>query len=486
MRKIATLRASLAAFYFVLHVNNAHTQGLEGDGNVTQPTETKVWQNAETYLPFLVDAAVNAVNIVASQSDSIFASPEGVAVQTSTEKTVAVSVFFVPEESYPGHVRGTASHSLCQVTPVAEGAGIKTRHLIICNLDTLRRFDILVRLAHATAFFNARLRNDWAFMQLLKEIESHPDQVMAAASSDVQDDHMNEHMSFLLAFVLAHESWHLKRGSVSHFEHMDDAELPTTESDLPSRVVCRNYHEFARRGKQFEIALSLIPLSEEGTTEDPTERRYFSNTRSIWQEELEADEYAANLLASVVLRLRQENRGEHNVQRVFSETLQHFGLLALMLWHSRLEPFVEEHCVKNAGQDFYLTRCMCTDRDRYKEVVQLFGATHPPIVLRMYAAARSFFHRLGIDRDVNAVFPGHSPELVAAVNWFNIIDALTDAPLKLALPVCLGVPDYVADAGRVVQVIPDLAGFFGGGGSKSYPGYPADESVFFSECAGLE
>ncbi len=485
MQKSMMMVVWLAMVGVMISAGTARAQSPQESQVLRDYNEDATWRSQESYIKFIVPAAINAARILAGLGDPIFASPEGVAVQTLTEKPVAVSVFFASEAAYPEHMRHGAHHSLCQVLPVSEKATIKSKYIISCNHETLRKFDILCRAAHSSSYIKARMKNDWAFMQLLKDIETHPANVMSEASPDVDNNHMNLHMSFFLVYLLAHESWHIRNQSAYSFHDAPGAGPLLLDSDLASRIVCRNYREFARRGKQFEIALSLIPLSEEGTTKDPTERKYFETTRSIWKEELEADKYAAGLLARLILMLRKQGIPENGVQRIFSQTLQHFGLLSLMLWHSRIQPFAEKTCEQNAWQDYFLTRCMCVRKDRYVKTVQLFGATHPPIVLRMYAAAKEYLKKLGIDKDVSVAFPGHTRHLVAAVNWFRIIDVLTDVPLKLSMPVCLGTLDYIADSGRLAQVIPDLAGFFGTDRSTVYPGYPADEGALMSECHQL-
>ena len=459
----------------------------EGQGRVNKQTKTRgnnasAWKNKESYLKFIVPSTIDAVHILSELGDPIFSSKEGVSIQSLQDNTATLSILFTSVDSYPENMRQMFRYSYCQIIPLAKKPESKIKHAISCNLENLRNFDTLIRLTHAVEFINKNMRNDWAFMKLLSRIEREPAKVLAEAKPNVEDDHISEHLSYLLVFLLAHESWHLQHTTTSSFADSANSEFENSSSDLLSKITCRNYDEFARRGKKFEMALDLIPLSEEGVTNDPTELKYFVTTRAIWQQEIEADKYAASVMARLILTLRERGLAEQYVQRAFSETLQHFGILALSLWHSRLRPFAERYCSKYAGEDFYLTRCMCKEKKKYSEVLSLFGATHPPIVLRMYSAANELIHKLGIDKDVNKVFPGRSPDLVTAVNWFKIIDAITDVPLKLSMPECLRMPDVVASGGNIVQIFPDLAGIVGDKGSANYPGYPADEGSFMSNC----
>jgi hypothetical protein len=325
-------------------------------------------------------------------------------------------------------------------------------------------------------------------MDLLKRLESEPDKLLAEARPDVSDDHMNEHMSFLLAFLLAHEAWHLRNGTVSEFDSPQQA-APPVRSELQTRIMCRNLDEYVRVGKQFEIKHPLVPLKEEDVPSAPDERQDFDASRKIWEEELDADKYAGEILAKVVLKAREAGIAEGEVQRIFSENMMHLGLLMLTQWHSRLTPFADQYCSEFARQDFYLTRCMCQSKDRYSQVQAVFVDTHPPIVLRIYAAATTYLKTLGIGKgkDVNAVFPGRGKALQAAVNWYQIIDAITDVPFKLTLPACKTVIlDTTASDGRIVQVLPELAGIFGPSGSAVYPGYPADEGALIMQCVPPE
>jgi hypothetical protein len=125
---------------------------------------------------------------------------------------------------------------------------------------------------------------------------------------------------------------------------------------------------------------------------------------------------------------------------------------------------------------------MCAEKKRYCQVLGLFGPTHPPILLRMHSAAKEFGNKLGIEKDVNKVFPVPSSDLTRAIFWYNLIDGLTNVPLKLAMPECLRLSDQVRDDGQLIQIVPDLAGFTKGKGSKTFPGYPANEDTYFAEC----
>jgi hypothetical protein len=126
---------------------------------------------------------------------------------------------------------------------------------------------------------------------------------------------------------------------------------------------------------------------------------------------------------------------------------------------------------------------MCQHKDVYIQAMDIFGDTHPPIIFRIWAAAQAYLTTLGIEKNVNAVFPGRSADLQAAVNWHTIIDMMADVPLKLSLPPCLIESGTLTPDGRIVQVIPDLSGIFGPNRSDMYPGYPKNEDALTLQCA---
>lgn len=442
-----------------------------------------VWRDTNAYLTFLVPVAINAATIVAASGDPIFT--QGVTIQSAAPKPVAVAVLFVGEASYPERMRPTAKHSPCQVLPQSEDSKLNAKYVIACNPDLLRKLDILIRLSHATAYFNAQMRNDWTLMQLIKRIESEPGQVMAEAKPNVDDDHMSEHMGFLLAFLLGHESWHLQQHTSSTFAEASTVLATDPESDLDSRIMCRNYREFARQGWQLDIMkANPIPLKEERTTRYSDDRKSFDETRAIWGEELDADRYGAGVVANSIIKLRsQVEIAEPDLQRVYLETMENVALLMFVLWHGQLQPFAEQKCTEEAGRDFYLTLCMCQRKELYKRAVSVFGGTHPPIVLRMYLAAKEFNEKLTSDKDIKPALAGASRDLEAARTWTYVMLAIMDAPLRLAWPACnKEVMSAVADDGQIVQVLPDLAGVLGPKASRVHPGYPADEGALTSQC----
>jgi hypothetical protein len=475
----------LAAICTIGSIGYVHAQVVNSRANeqVHDDIKLPVWQDANAYLKFLVPAAINAATIVAASGDSIFT--QGVTIQSAAPKPAAVAVLFVGEASYPERMRATARHSPCQVLPQSKDSNLNSKYAIACNPDFLRKLDILIRVSHATAYINAQMRNDWTLMQLIKRIESEPGQVMAEAKPNVDDDHMSEHMSFLLAFLLGHESWHLQQHTSSTFAEARTVLATDPESDLDSRIMCRNYQEFARQGVQLDIMkANPVPLKEEGTTRFSDDRKYFDETRAIWGEELDADRYGAGIIANSIIKLRSKVKvAEPDLRRVYLETMENFALLMFVLWQGQLQPFAEENCMEKAGRDFYLTLCMCQRKELYNRAVRVFGATHPPIVLRMHLAAKEFTEKLTSDKDIKPVFTGTSRDLEAARTWIYVMGAMMDAPLKLAWPACYKeVMSVVADDGQLVQILPDLAGVLGPKASRVYPGYPVDEGALRSQC----
>jgi hypothetical protein len=101
------------------------------------------------------------------------------------------------------------------------------------------------------------------------------------------------------------------------------------DNELSSLITCRNYNEFGRVGKQLDLFSDpIIPLTEESTPRDPGRREYVASTRAIWQEEIEADQYAARIMANLIMLLRERGVPEEHVQHAFSEVVR-----ILRFWH---------------------------------------------------------------------------------------------------------------------------------------------------------
>jgi hypothetical protein len=102
----------------------------------------------------------------------------------------------------------------------------------------------------------------------------------------------------------------------------------------------------------------------------------------------------------------------------------------------------------------------------------------------MNVAANTFTEALLVDEQAKHVLVGGGSDLDAARTWKYVMGSMLDTPLKLAIPGC-GMKEIMASLtpdGRIVQVLPDLAGVFGPNASRDYPGYPKDEDALRLQC----
>lgn len=358
----------LIVFIALCLVANAQvgtTKNSKTRTNATDQPSIPAWHDTDSYLKSLIPAAVDAAKVLAAVGDPIFA--KGAAIQMQPPQPVEVLVLFVTEAGYPANMRAAAHYSPCQTLAVSKDANVRAKYVIACNPDFLRKLEILIRVAHATEYFNAAIKNDWMVMQLIKGIEIDPSAVMRDARPEIAESHIQEHMSTLLVFLLGHESWHLQHHTTSQFAEASDLLGVDLESDLESRIVCRNYDEFIRQGIQFFGQDKATPLRLEPTTQNSDDRKYFEETRATWTEEIDADRYGSEMVARMIRKMIQMVKTpDAEIGQAYLETMENFALLMLEVWQGQMRPFAEENCADKAGQDYYLTLCMCKHKDLYR------------------------------------------------------------------------------------------------------------------------
>jgi hypothetical protein len=437
---------------------------------------------ADAYVPFLLRAADPAVRFLAGLHDPIFAGKGGIALQILPQDPASVAVLFPTPSVFPDYLKLLReSGSLCKIMPVLPSHG--GQRIVACDPDALRRLDIYIRVSHDHQFI-ASIKNDWSMMRLLKRIERDPAGILREAGHKVIEEHMRQHMAFILVFLLSHESWHLAHQSAAAFEDVA-ATAPGAITDLPQKIACRNYEEFVRQGITLDIDKHPpIKIEEEETTADPTVRPQFSEKRGAWSDELEADAQAGTAMADLVRYLKEHNTLEQtDLEDVVSEIIQEFGQIMVIIWYPRLDEFASSNCREHAGEDFFLTRCLCEDSSRYDKIAQLFSAAHPPIILRMLRAAAGFAYEL--HKKVPSIdLGGKNPELFVARSWTRVLQGLVDSPFKISSVECNIRPTLGPD-GYITEVLPELAGLLGPHPSERYPGYPADEAALIDQCQKL-
>jgi tetratricopeptide (TPR) repeat protein len=470
-QKQGKLDESEAILARVRRIKGAPSQTSEGTKN-----DSAALFDAASYLHLLAPAASKAANIIANQGNPIIVAGKPIALQVlTTSQPVSLTVLFPTAADFPQYlpILKSSAHSFCQVIPPV--APSDTHNLVICDPDTLRQLDILIRAAYSPSYLDQQMTNDWTFMRFLARLQTEPAKVIEEVKSTVSDEQVEEDMSLLLAFLLAHETWHLTHGKGTQFDSGVSQEAPS-DTELNEKLMCRNYQAFLRNGFKLSEGDITWPvaLSDEGTTDEPSFRQTFKITRDIWQEEEDADRFAAETLEKYVYSLHK-NGHEDEVYRVSSRVLQGFALMMLDTWYSKIAPFATAHCGAFANQDFYLMRCTCQNKSIYRDVVNLFGSTHPPIVLRMYTAAASYLSSLKTNVGIDLT-TSQNPMAGSALYWLALINGLSDVPLKLSWVQCSDfkkVRDQVEQS--IGQEVPDLARFRMSRLNRKNPGYPTED-----------
>ena len=428
--------------------------------------------DSEAYASVLVAAAVDATRVLASAGDPIFSDPKRAAVQLLPPVPLTVAVLFPTARSFPAFLKTTqqSPQSICQSVPHVLG---DPPNLIVCNVEMLRTLDVLTRVSHEDRTSPLQA-NDWSLIQTLGRAATDPTGVVKECRAAVTDSHMRSHLTYVLAILLAHESWHLQHGMAKHFDA-----ATTVSAAMRRRVLCRHYQEFGRSGITLGFENPPTPIEQEGTTEDPMLQGFFRDTRQTWIEELQADEYSAMVMAKMISYIKRAGSSAETLDHAVNEITQSFEHIMQLLWFGRLRPFAMKHCAGYAGQNFFLSKCLCNDRKLYDEAADLFSPTHPPIILRMFTGAVRFAGQVRADDGID-VTSNRNHDMMRALASIITLRALLDVPHKLAATGCalLAPKNYVS----ITMILPDRAGFIGPDSSDTYPGYPADEASFLMNC----
>jgi hypothetical protein len=470
---------SLKCFLLALAVGVTTCIEAQTDVSLASPSAiapTDAPASESPYYRMLLMATVDATRILAAAKDPLFSDAERVAVQMLPHAPLSVAVLFPTDRIFPTYrnLLNSTPGSPCLAAPFSSRGAPK---IIVCNPDAIRTLDVLIRLAHGEAP-DVPFRNDWELMQTLDRASRDPGGVVRQHPllPQVSEAHIQGHLMFVMTILLAHESWHLRHGaSLSFAAELSDTAVP----ELRNKLFCRNWQEFGRGGLTLGFDETPVPLTQEGTTDDPALRKLFARTRSIWLDELAADEYSADVLKSLICFLAEAGTSPNSLDDLVSQITQSFEQIMMVMWFRALQPFASKNCADFAGQDFFLSRCLCNNRHLYDEVGALFAATHPPIILRMFRAAMRF--AVGVmEEDGIDLLSDRNSYVKMTRESLAVLKAMLDVPMKLTVTGChlLENPNILA----IINILPDRAGFSGPNASNTYPGYPADESQFALNC----
>ena len=128
---------------------------------------------------------------------------------------------------------------------------------------------------------------------------------------------------------------------------------------------------------------------------------------------------------------------------------------------------------RKLDKDYFLTRCMCNDRKRFKDAEVLFSDTHPVLYLRIASIVKKVFGPEGIS--VSELSEPGQERLFARM---TMLEHLTETPSKIALGACLLRNITAFDATKnLIMDYPAIEGFFTEQGSQ-YSGVPPQEILF--------
>jgi hypothetical protein len=473
-------QALIATLVFFLLAAHAAAQGYPANEESLKVAAPPHLLSSEEYVNHLVKTAKGAIRMLIATHDPIFGDEAGVALQTLATQRVAATVLFPTKSSFAEYLPSLRTgHNLCRT--VHRNTPASMQPIIICDPEEIRQLDILMRVGHSPLLLTYTA-NDWKLMDLLERIQRDPEGLLKESQPQLIEGHAEDHLTFLLVFLLAHESWHLAHQASASF-----APSPmiagVQDDDLLTKTACRNYEEFLRQGIKLDFGDDPAKSrDDEPNLENKHQQKAFESSRAVWKDELAADMNAASTLVRLVHFSRQTaHLKQPDVEQVASEMVQTFGYIIMVSWYSQQIAFAHQNCQTYANQDFFLSRCLCSDIKLYSQIRPWFSSSHPPMILRMYVAAMQFLVQIKNEGDVDATTT-KNPQLLVAVKWLMMMHALLDVPLKLSVAECTLVPLLGATGGSsIAQILPDFAGF-GSKGSTKYFGYPADEPAFLKSC----
>lgn len=449
--------------------------------------------------PGLPDYYTDAISVAGSlkyddKSGKLKGVPVAFQVWPPEGAPVDLQVMFVLEKSGEKFI-GPTHLSLCEVPrePVdicdaygnCRSTGKQSVPTILCNFVRIRRLEGLIRLAHNNEFLNSMIASDKSFMSTLEKLDTdYENLINSVPGAQVDDNHMVDHLSWVLLFILSHERYHImnpqKMPLAPSLVSKDAAGYLDREliQDTERLKACRTYEEFKRQGWDIYKKSAVHKLADEAYSTAPETELVVKQSRAIWQYEIDADTYATQSVREAMLVLANSGQAEDeylvDLRDYYVEAL---SFLALSDWYDRMRSLQIYPCGEFAGQNYLLSRCLCARRDHYKSVGVFFEQTHPPLYLRL---ARALTGMSGI--------PLFDKPSERSRNLLLIMNGLLDSAGKLAMMRCLydTFGRFVKEDGKIFTDFSALEGFREDD-LNGFPGAPAGAmGKVMEECIGLD
>jgi hypothetical protein len=331
---------------------------------------------------------------------------------------------------------------------------------IICNADYLSEVEAVIRF-----FENAELgiRTTEAFRRLVKDFSKDGTAMLAKlrANKTIQslsgqnDEHVTDHMSMAVLFLLAHEVGHLL-SSTGNGE-LDESGLAAASSYRAAILrLCLHADQFRRANFELDFTDALIdPSSAERSflARFRAQDKLIEATEEKFREELLADLFATDLSLRYFARLSKGDRNAAEMkQYLFLENLE---ALATYFWYRGYFLFTDVTC-GGVLSSVELSECLGWKPENFVAAADVFGKFHPNIFLRAYDTFGSFlgerttFYDIPLEQRAISIDPD-DPAFVAlgdkerdkalkvmfVLQRYFLLRELVDTPLKFAYTGCM-------------------------------------------------
>jgi|GEM_PF-7070614 len=361
-------------------------------------------------------------------------------VARAFEETESRQTFPVPATCSAVRPAQLAGVEVCaegeQCTPIDPNPG----RVVVCNVDYINQLMLLLRVMHTQELLLQFGTSDAGYMRLVDAVRHRPEELKAQLAT-ADGDHLDGHVMFLTAFLVATELATLTEPRV---------ELPETGG---AELSCRAERSWKSHGIWAEG--NRLPPFELGAPEDPAAANALDRA---WSQRLAADQRA-------VAALRGLTEFALSTDSPATEVLNDYLMVTLMVpamldWYGRLGPFVKQRCPGKAEQPFALTRCMCDDvTSNYRAAMALVDVPEPPLHARV---ARFTAQLL---RDMRGVVaPRLSEQELAVLDLrLRLMSASVESSAKMARGACTASIASSASDAQILLVMgfPAIEGFQG-------------------------
>lgn len=419
--------------------------------------------------PVIGDAVRFAMAALQELNDPVLNRRDGMAFQILPDAKYAATVLFakesdkgrrsLPEVCEARTAKRMQGMTICDFEGKCSLVPPESSPVILCNLDTFRKIALLLTAIHDPAILSNYMKNDWAYMGFATRIDEDSASVDKEVKVDVSDDHMTQHMLYVMTFILAHELHHLQDGSAES-DFTSEATAPgftpqSHKDQISVERVCRNYVEFENHGIRLSGKLGALELGGAARVPlSPEEQTRTAASRKIWRTELDADAYAARKVQDLI-RLMIDKEVQAPEDAIVEYSFQSLSTLTLYTWYRRLAKFASVYCEEQSTQSFPISRCMCKSRDNYTRIASLYDDTHPPFYLRMAMATKTILQGLplsGLNEFARLRLDARA----------QMMSNLMDTPAKLALGACMLMNMKMFEGTKAVYMsYPAIEGFFG-------------------------